>query len=213
MQVNASYWSFSKSFHRKASPLVFNCTKFIKLLLASTAVKQLSHTLFWQDKHSKIRAKKYWWLTELSSSFSWTRLSSKSCSRVSVRPLTGEGSVWATTGEEKDGGVGEEIQGWAVIKEMEGRRMMGRGEGEETMNFSEIQQEGNSLMTSSMTSCVWLWCHWQRVVFVTVGEAVTDWQKAASELWSFLITHHYKLLILCRSHDQLQRRFINKQAL
>lgn len=69
-------------------------------------------------------------LTELSSSFSLTRWSSKSCNRVSVNPRGGRGtdptikgeeelggvrgSDWSTTGEEEEdlgGGGGVEVQG------------------------------------------------------------------------------------------------------
>lgn len=117
-------------------------------------MKQLSPTLFCQDKTFNIWDRKCSWLTEVSSSFSWARLSSKSCSRVSVRPLRrgGAGRTAAAgdedegggrgeeMGQEEEGGGGEETQGWAVIKEREGWRTKGRGDGEEMLLLSETTQ-------------------------------------------------------------------------
>lgn len=61
-------------------------------------------------------------LTELSSSFCWARLSSKSCNSVSVRPPTGGGAGRTPPMPVAIGR--EEVQGCAVIKVMEDMRFV-----------------------------------------------------------------------------------------
>ncbi len=133
-------------------------------------------------------------LTELSSSFSWIRLSSKSCSRVSVSPLRGgrpsrttereeeeepEGRGEEGLGWEEGGGAGgEEIQGWAVTKEREGWRTKGRGDAEETLILSETHQEGKF-----MNDIIW---HQEWQCDVSRTEALTSdlvWGYAQSRDW------------------------------
>lgn len=171
-------------------------------------MKQLSPTLFCQDKTFNIWDRKCSWLTEVSSSFSWARLSSKSCSRVSVRPLRrgGAGRTAAAgdedegggrgeeRGQEEEGGGGEETQGWAVIKEREGWRTKGRGDGEEMLLLSETTQN----------TWHYLWHHlWQYDIsrsqaltsVSVIGQFLAVW---VSELFCQLVTDWHKLNFVLR---------------
>lgn len=124
-------------------------------------------------KTSKIRASKNCRLTELSSSFSWARLSSKSCSRVSVRPLTGGGAGCTTVkGEHNGGGWGGE-----EMKDTEGRCTTGRAVGVETPGLSETARK--------IHERPYTWHHVRTVMSqkgLTAGDAVTDWLKEQLKL-------------------------------